>query len=798
MGDDALTGGMGHGGAKKPMGPEQLLETTEQLYRAFNPAQVTLDTHVDRALAEAGVSNSFDDVFIRQVLYGVVRYRQFLGCLMDSFYYYNSGVANRDDRDMYKVMAYLSIFRLEELGFANFRRLIDAKKPQKMVVFFRYLFNESYLKEAVRDDWLKLYDKEFVDEVIGKLLTWKFEMSKILESLEETVYLTRSPSKIGTQDDRGLGGDPSSSTGPLGGGGSSLIKASTRGPTVPAPFALSQPRPKPLPTLDPPPPPLALYKPPPKVLDGPTKDELAIQAARESNRRAAEDRLANAAPFKLRVLERPTNLDQIRAEIEADIARQLTFQPFSKPRPPPPSFQPAPVKLNAAAILREDALYKKKQQAEAEALKAYESQLRDASEFKAWRAKVMKMDEAERAASVERRRIEMAESQEAAIRAKQRQVEVNQAIGRELKAEAKLIEEAREKEKEEEVKVKQAMREAVLETRGNAAVAAEKVSAEKWSVAEEERQKRARDTKLLAEQEIRDLAEKRDIIMQLRALERVPRQRFKTFDPTDGPDHGLLDTMTLIELQERLKVTRRRKQEEEELQRNVILKGKLEKEEVLRAKVANIQRVRRAAAAQGQGRREQRVRSAAEASAEVASRHEDDVLDLHRKLEEKKGALAADRARIAAEEKKIKFEQMQQAAGAAAVEENKFRELRVGAQRELALRQAAKQAAATVYEETKAKATSVRMRNVKAQTQATKNFLSAYDEKIAQLLAEAQREQDRDSTLKKTQALTRHAEEMEKRAKHEAEMTRLAKGHGTASMQSRLQALAAGQELLPM
>lgn len=584
----------------------------------------------------------------------------------------------------------------------------------------------------------------------------------------------------------------------MGGGtaSSSLVKPSTRSPTVQEPFALSQPRPKPLPIVEPPPPPLALYKSPPKVLDGPTKDELAIQAAREANRRAAEDRRANAAPFKLRVLERPAHLEQIRAEIEADIARQLTFRPFSKPRPPPPTFQPAPVKLNAAAILREDALYKKKQQAEAEALKAYESQLRDASEFKAWRAKVMKMDEAERAASVERRRVEMAESQEAAIRAKQRQVEANQAIGRELKAEIKLIEEAREREKEEEVKFKQAMRDTVHETRGNAAVAAEKVTAVKWTVAEEERQKRARDGKLLAEQEIRDLAEKRDIIMQLRALERVPRQRFKTFDPTEGPDHGLLESMTLIELQERLKVTRRRKQEEEELQRNVILQGKQEKEDMLRAKVANIQRVRRAAAAHGHGRREQRVLTAAQASAEVASRHEDDVLDLHKKLEGKKGALAAERARIASEEKKIKFEQMQQAAGAAAVEENKFKELRVGAQREMAGRQAAKQATATLYEDTKAKATSVRMRNVKAQTQATKNFLSAYDEKIAQLMAEAHREKEKESTLKKTLAATRKAEETEHRNKHESEMLFLSKGQGTASMQSRLQALAAGMELL--
>ena len=61
----------------------------ESLYRGFNPAQLTLDSHADHALQELGISNHLDNVFIRQVLYGVVRYRQFLGSLMDSFYYYN-------------------------------------------------------------------------------------------------------------------------------------------------------------------------------------------------------------------------------------------------------------------------------------------------------------------------------------------------------------------------------------------------------------------------------------------------------------------------------------------------------------------------------------------------------------------------------------------------------------------------------------------------------------------------------------------------------------------------------------
>jgi hypothetical protein len=78
----------------------------------------------------------------------------------------------------------------------------------------------------------------------------------------------------------------------------------------------------------------------------------------------------------------------------------------------------------------------------------------------------------------------------------------------------------------------------------------------------------------------------------------------------------------------------------------------------------------------------------------------------------------------------VKFEQMQLAAGAAVVEEKKFEELRSGARREMRTGQARQLAAQRVAAETKGKAQTVRMTNVKAGKREKKDFLKAFDEKV--------------------------------------------------------------------
>ena len=99
-------------------------------------------------------------------------------------------------------------------------------------------------------------------------------------------------------------------------------------------------------------------------------------------------------------------------------------------------------------------------------------------------------------------------------------------------------------------------------------------------------------------------------------------------------------------------------------------------------------------------------------------------------------------ARLAAEEKRIKFEQQQQGAAASQVEETSFASLVAGQARQLIQRQRSTKQAALQYEATKAKASSVRMKAVKQDQKAKADFVQAYDASMQQLRgADAQAKQ---------------------------------------------------------
>jgi hypothetical protein len=75
-------------------------------------------------------------------------------------------------------------------------------------------------------------------------------------------------------------------------------------------------------------------RPPPPHMDGPTPAEVALEKAREENRRLAAEKYADAKPFRLRVLERPSNLEKVKQEVEEQRNEAHAFRPV-KARPVP-------------------------------------------------------------------------------------------------------------------------------------------------------------------------------------------------------------------------------------------------------------------------------------------------------------------------------------------------------------------------------------------------------------------------------------------------------------------------------
>lgn len=112
---------------------------------------------------------------------------------------------------------------------------------------------------------------------------------------------------------------------------------------------------------------------------------------------------------------------------------------------------------------------------------------------------------------------------------------------------------------------------------------------------------------------------------------------------------------------------------QEERRRERFREQRAAREASIASKVEQLSAIRRLASAQAQARKAAATTQRAQTAAAVMQRHEVGVLALSDRLDAKHAAAAAEAARLAAEQKRIRFEQMQNAAGASAVEAARFR-----------------------------------------------------------------------------------------------------------------------------
>jgi hypothetical protein len=660
--------------------------------RARHAARSCLSAR-DLTCLAAQIGDPVDVKFLHQVVYGCQRYKRLLKVFLSSFYYNHSGEAARSDISLYTVLAYLAILRLDELTFDQFKRLVLSQDFVKTRVFLKFLFNEESLSKWLKEGWLTLYEPHYVQtELIDEVLKFEPQVRELVAELDRRQAMGEAKRAAEAEAASALA---------EGRGGSGKH-------TIPEPFNLTRPAPR----LVPEPTQFVQIAPAAAVnsADGEfkarawtrpdpdevPKDQQALDRRREANRLELRRKYADpsAGRFELLAEKRPTHLEAARAEQEAKIAAAHTFAP-APPKPVPKwDADQGLVKLNAAAILREDQIYRRKQEKEAALLKAYEEDLADSKPYDEWVRKSRAEEDARAAAALERRRIEATLADEVAKAATEASRLEKRALAQRMRAEAEQLAEEHERQNLLLIERKREQVAAVDETKRNGALAVAEAERKRREAAEAVRE----ESKALEAERKRALAEederRQEVIRQIRALEMVPRKRTSLFDPTFEPGHGLLEEMSLAELRERLALAKAREVQERESRRAEIIRSKQDHEHELASKMASISQYRRMGAAQAQDERARAKAQRADKAEAEQRRREEATLKLEQARTQLRAKGRAAEAALAAELREISFKNQYLGTGREAVEASKFESLESGARREAAaLQQAAKDGA---------------------------------------------------------------------------------------------------------
>ncbi|NXJ02911.1 CFA99 protein, partial [Psophia crepitans] len=463
--------------------------------------------------------NVTEEKFVLDTLAGCMEYKPLLDVVVNAFFVQDGRYCLISERNLYIVICYLAAFQLEELGIQHFSRIVKSQDTAKMQKFLRFFFNALYLDTWIKDEWSRFYDSLYVRQNwIDPLLRWQPKVQQLIEQLTDKLSNRTTTVKTST-----------------------ITQPKEFNLTVPKPRAI--PIPLPIPVLEKGPPvPPTTYKPP--------KEKKQLEEIKTKNRRRAEDlllkanidrfRCATMKPEKGEVCYKILNYVKIRQEVVPflpqylEVVWELILRQYLEEL----QIDNIPIKLNAAAILREGALYQRKMEQE---LKRIENLLRgagDPSEFLEWQKQMRGKDLEEQLAEIECRRLRGKLSHEEAVLAHQNVIQENKKkadLMREEKAE--LMHQYAEKRLQEQKEMRELV-EQVVEGHKNAQQAKMKLQKYKQRIVQEVSEENRELLRQALEEEEQKLRKRYELIQQIRAIESLPSIRHKFVDLTEVSSKG--------------------------------------------------------------------------------------------------------------------------------------------------------------------------------------------------------------------------------------------------------------------
>jgi len=538
--------------------------TEYQTVARNQPINLFADEFLTKTLGDKACN---EGEFIRQVLYGVNRYSGLIkGALgaMSSV----KGLISPQEATLYSIIIYIAVLRLSELPIKEFRRLVISQDAEKMYNLLSYLFIEDS-QEALAAAWCAEYEEMFVrDSLLGPMQ----ESVPDVETLCEELL-----AKVG----------PSSST-------IDLAKTEALKPkaTEVKPFNLTKPKPRIVPEPDVLPGVGFKARPVPEMskqgkLED-TKEYQELVVARAENREKEKEMYSDpkVQRFVMETEARPTNLATLQEEAELKMQEETTTDFKAQPAPKPAK-KPATVRMTATSIMREDALYKKKQAEEKAIIENYENNLRDGSEFYEWQAEMKAKDEALLQYQVNQRRREMAESAINAIEAKDKDLAHKKAVADEMKVESHQMQQKLKEEAEQRRLYNQQIASDVRDIEEYARISVQAAYEKRVENARAVKEEREEIEKKVAEQMELERQRKADQVQLMRAAEEVSKQKkinavADRFDPTttaagDTGGGAFLGEMSFIEMKERKLLNESKEKSLTEQRRVRIIETKLDK-----------------------------------------------------------------------------------------------------------------------------------------------------------------------------------------------------------------------------
>ncbi|KAM6261748.1 cilia- and flagella-associated protein 99 [Porphyrio hochstetteri] len=521
-----------------------------QQLNKFNPENRSVEDFLHESAKMLQTLNVTEEKFVLDTLAGCVEYKSLLDVVVNAFFVQDGRYCQISERNLYIVICYLATFQLEELGFQHFSRIVKSLDTAKMQKFLRFFFNAMYLNTWIKDEWSQLYDSLYVKENwIDPLLRWQPKVQQLIEQLTDKLNNRNAAVKTST-----------------------VTQPKEFNLTVPRPRAI--PIPLPIPGLEKRPPvPPTTYKPP--------KEKKQLEEIKTKNHQKTKDLLRKANVYQFRCAA-------MKPEKGENIHDSVKNKPTFQAQKIQSKIDNIPIKLNAAAILRESALYQRKMEQE---LKRIENLLRgagDPSEFLEWQKQMRGKDLEDQLAEIECRRLQGKLSHEEAVLAHQNVIQENKKkadLLREKKAE--LMHQYAEKRLQEQKEMRELV-EQVVEGHKNAHQAKIKLQKYKQQIVQEVCEENRELLRQALEEEEEKLRKRYELIQQIRAIESLPSIRHKFVDLTETGGHGLICEMSIVELRERLALLREAQKAAEEEKRDQIIHEKQAKEQLLLDKLDQI------------------------------------------------------------------------------------------------------------------------------------------------------------------------------------------------------------------